>query len=235
MEVKKNDSVDVEQKKSRNLLIGLNIALILTYGLMSFTNKPEDVKFAKKNISMEAIEEIPQTEQEPPKAPPPPPSPDIEEIDDDSDVEEDPPPSTEASEDFKIPENTNDGKDDGKGKEDIKLDMEIYLDVDIEASFPGGVSKLHEFVRTQFNMPKAAQELGIGGVILIQFVVERDGKITDIRAVAPESRRLGYGLEQECMRILKLSSGQWTPASRLGKGVRSYWRFPFEIDNSGGF
>ncbi len=234
MEVKKNLNVDTEAKKSSNLLIGLNIALLMTYALMSFTNKPAVVKKSKSNFLNEAVEEIPITQQEPPKAPPPPPSPDIQEIKDDSDQDEDPPPSSEVTENTTITTPvTTKGTDDGKGKVEVDIDNTVYDDVDEQAEFPGGVEKLHEFVNNQFSMPKAAAELGISGVIQIMFTVERDGTIADVRAIAPENRRLGYGLEQECMRILRLSSGKWKPGSRLGKPVRSNFRFPFQIDNSG--
>ncbi len=233
MEVKKYLKVDTEQKKSTNLLIGLNIALLLTWGLMAFTNKPEVVKKEKSNLLLEAVEEIPPTQQEPPKAPPPPPSPDIQEIEDDSDKEEDPPPDNTAKEQTVITAPVLNGKDDGKGKDKIEIDDNIYSDVDDLAFFGDkGEEQLREFVSTQFKMPRSAQELGISGTIPIMFVVETDGSVTDIKAIAPPNRKLGYGLEEEVIRIMKLTSTKWKPATRMGKPVRSYFRFPFQIDNS---
>jgi|GEM_PF-1995506 len=114
----------------------------------------------------------------------------------------------------------------------VQITNEVYTDVDTEAEFPGGMSGIHNFVIQNFSMPKMAMDSGISGVILIQFVVERDGTISDVKAVAPESRKLKHGLEEECIRVIKLTSGKWTPAKRLEKNVRSYWRFPFVIDNS---
>jgi protein TonB len=107
--------------------------------------------------------------------------------------------------------------------------------VDESGEFIGGEDKLQEFATINFNMPKIADDLEISGTIFIQFVVERDGKITQLRAIAPKERQLGYGLEEECMRVIKLTSGKWKPAKRAGKAVRSYWRFPFEVDNSSSF
>ena len=117
----------------------------------------------------------------------------------------------------------------------IEIDNTIYRDVDVEGTFTGGEDKLREFVNSYYKMPRVASELGISGMIFIQFVVEKNGKITNIEAIAPKDRQLGYGLEEECKRVIELTSGNWKPASRAGKPVRSYWRFPFEVDNASGF
>ncbi len=101
------------------------------------------------------------------------------------------------------------------------------------ASYRGGVEKLHEFVNNQFVMPKAASELGISGIVQLMFLVDVDGTISNITIVAPQERRLGYGLEQECMRVILLTSGKWKPALKDGKPIKSQFRFPFQIDNSG--
>jgi protein TonB len=234
MEPKKNPNADVYNRKSTNLLIGLNAALILVLGLFYYSNPPENIKIRKKNVSNEELELIPPTEQEPPKTPPPPPSPDIQEIDDDSEVEETEVDATDVTEKTTL---TVPAIVPSKGPEGpaIEIDNTIYKDVDVEGTYPGGEEKLGEFVRTYYKMPRVSQELGINGVIHIQFVVEKDGTISGITAIAPKERQLGYGLEEECMRVIQLTSGKWKPASRAGKAVRSYWRYPFEIDNSSGF
>ncbi len=233
MELKKNPQVDVHQRKSTNLLIGLNAALILILGLFFYASNPDKPKNIKKSANNEQIELIPPTEQEPPKAPPPPPSPEIIEIEDDSDEEETETTTTEATENTEVkPIQIEVGTGD---EPKIEIDNTIYLDVDESGEFIGGEDKLQEFATINFNMPKIADDLEISGTIFIQFVVERDGKITQLRAIAPKERQLGYGLEEECMRVIKLTSGKWKPAKRAGKAVRSYWRFPFEVDNSSSF
>lgn len=233
MELKKNPKADVQSRKSTNLLIGLNAALLLILGLFFVSNAPEAKVIKKKSFSNEEMEIIPPTEQEPPKAPPPPPSPEITEVEDEADVEETEMQSTETNEKKVVITTPVPTGDDGGGDDIIKIDNTVYTDVDVEGTFPGGEDKLTQFVQNFYKMPAAAQELGISGIIFIQFVVERDGSISNIKAIAPKARQLGYGLEKECMRVIKLTSGKWKPAERAGKKVRSYWRFPFEIDNSG--
>lgn len=233
MELKKNPQADVHKRKSTNVLIGLNAALILILGLFSYASTPDKPKRIKKSAGNEQIELIPPTEQEPPKAPPPPPSPEIQEIEDDSDQEETNMKDNEADEKTEVKPVQIDV---GKGDEPtIVIDNTIYLDVDEAGEFIGGEDKLQEFATVNFNMPKIADDLEISGTIFIQFVVEKDGKISQLRAIAPKERQLGYGLEEECMRVIKLTSGKWKPAKRAGKAVRSYWRFPFEVDNSSSF
>jgi len=231
MELKKNPQADVHQRKSTNILIGLNAALILILGLFFYASKPDKPKKTKRSAGNEQIELIPPTEQEPPKAPPPPPSPEVQEIEDESEEEETVVTNDDVDQDTKIkPVVIDVGK--GDDPEPIKIDNTIYLDVDESGEFIGGEDKLQEFASVNYNMPKMASDLEISGTIFIQFVVERDGRITQLKAIAPKERQLGYGLEQECMRVIKLTSGKWKPAMRAGKPVRSYWRFPFEVDNS---
>ena len=73
--------------------------------------------------------------------------------------------------------------------------------------------------------------MGISGVILVQFVVEKDGSLSEIKIPVPKERQLGYGLEDEAINIVSSTSGLWIPAFKEGKAVRSNWRFPFQIEN----
>jgi hypothetical protein len=120
-----------------------------------------------------------------------------------------------------------------KEAKEMNIDYSIYTDVDEAGMFKGGEDSLQRFMASNFVMPLNAVELGISGMIFIQFVIEKDGSITNIKSISPRDRQLGYGLEAECIRVIKLTSGQWFPATRAGAPVRSYWRFPFEVNNAG--
>lgn len=114
----------------------------------------------------------------------------------------------------------------------VPKDTAVYSDPTSEAIFPGGADSFKRFVTANFKMPKMAKKNGISGVIFIQFVVEKDSTVTNLKSIAPVERRLGYGLEEECMRVIKLTSGKWVPAKKAGEAVRSIWRFPFTVNNS---
>lgn len=68
-----------------------------------------------------------------------------------------------------------------KGPE-ITMDYEIYNNVDTAALFIYGIDSLNDHVRRNFKMPQA----GSNGIFLIQFVVEKNGTISDLRAIAPK-------------------------------------------------
>lgn len=229
MEIKKYQSADTEKKRSTNMLIGLNTGLALILGLFLYSNAPEVAEIVKKSASNSEVEVIPPTDQPPPKTPPPPPSPEIKVLEDDT-QEDDDFQATDVTIDDAPPAPPPPPAPSGDGPK-IVIDNTIYTDVDVEGEYEGGEDKLLEFANTFYKMPRAAQELGISGIILIQFVVEKDGSISDVKAAAPKDRQLGYGLEEEAIKVVKLTSGKWKPASKAGKPVRSYWRFPFQIEN----
>jgi len=124
---------------------------------------------------------------------------------------------------------------DGKKAEIIETPNTIADNLDEEAFFNGGTSLLHQFFQRQFNKPRVAQEMGVNGTVLLIFIVEKDGAISNIGFLDGKGRQLGYGIEQEVERVIKLTSGSWTPGKINGKAVRSYWRFPIEIRSNDGW
>ena len=103
----------------------------------------------------------------------------------------------------------------------------IYTVVGVQPEFPGGMMKFHEFFRTNFKMPES---VGEGGKVFVSFVVEKDGSLSNIKAI----RDLGFGAGAEVIRVLK-KSPKWIPGQLNGKPVRVQYTIPFSInfDNSG--
>jgi Ca-activated chloride channel family protein len=79
--------------------------------------------------------------------------------------------------------------------------------------FPGGQSNLDSFISKNLNYPQIAKENGISGVVYLSFIVDKKGNISDIKVV----RGIGSGCDEEAIRILKLSSGKWSPGTKNGK------------------
>jgi len=123
----------------------------------------------------------------------------------------------------------------GKKDELIKVSQTIEENLDEQAFFNGGTSLLHQFFQNQFTKPWAAKQTEVYGKVFLIFVVERDGSISNIGFLGGKERQLGYGIEQEIERVIKLTSGRWTPGKINGKPVRSYWRFPIEIHADNGW
>lgn len=98
--------------------------------------------------------------------------------------------------------------------------------VEKQPEFYGGVKGFYKFFQTFFNMPDAAYENKISGVLMLRFNVEIDGSLSDIVVM----KDLGYGLGEEAVRVLK-KSPKWIPASDKGKPVPLLFLLPITITN----
>jgi protein TonB len=88
-------------------------------------------------------------------------------------------------------------------------------------SFPGGNGALLEYLATHVKYPVVAQENGVQGRVIVSFVVERDGSITDVRVV----RSVDPSLDREAARVVS-SMPRWTPGKQNGSAVRVKYNVP---------
>jgi periplasmic protein TonB len=99
---------------------------------------------------------------------------------------------------------------------------EIFTKVEIESNFPGGGQAWLRFLNKNLRFPDDAMNNGIEGSVMVQFIVDKDGNISDVQAVSgPEQG----GLREEAVRVIK-KSGKWIPAQQNGRYVKSYKRQP---------
>ena len=112
-----------------------------------------------------------------------------------------------------------------KNKAEVK-EKDIYESDAIEKQpeFPGGTLAFYKFVGSTFKMPAEAEKNKIEGKAYMQFVVEKDGTLSDIKTV----KDAGYGIGDEVIRVLKLSP-KWTSGSVDGKPVRVMYSLPITI------
>ncbi|RZJ53422.1 MAG: hypothetical protein EOO44_08540 [Flavobacterium sp.] len=109
-----------------------------------------------------------------------------------------------------------------------KGSKETYvIAVEIAADFPGGKYKLIDFVSHNFKIPAKAVRNKVKGKIPLQFTIEKNGFLSDIKTLS----NLGYGLEEETERVFKMSP-QWIPAKVNGKPIKSKKIFIIYIDTS---
>jgi len=97
----------------------------------------------------------------------------------------------------------------------------VYTAVEIQPEFPGGESGLTTFLQKNIRYPLLAKQNKIQGKVYIQFVVEKDGSITDIKVI----REPGSGTGDEAVRVMKLSP-KWSPGTQNGKPVRVQFTLP---------
>ncbi len=227
MQLKKNEKVDLTKNSSLYFVIGLALVLFISWQAIEFKTYEKVYGYESLNVEDDDDEEIPITEQiktPPPPPPPPPPAPEIIEIvEDEEEVEETVIESTETDEEEII--------------EIVEVE-EIYEDIDVPFAviedvpiFPGceRVKKserrncfqeqMNKHIRKNFRYPEIAQEMGIQGRVYVNFIIAKDGQITNIRMRGPDKN-----LEKEAKRIIaKLPN--MTPGKQRGRPVR----VPFSI------
>nr|WP_293569689.1 energy transducer TonB [Prevotella sp.] len=87
--------------------------------------------------------------------------------------------------------------------------------------FPGGAVALQAFLSSNTKYPVVAQENGVQGRVIVSFVVERDGSITDVRVV----RSVDPSLDREASRVVR-SMPRWSPGKQNGSAVRVKYTVP---------
>ncbi|MBW4890505.1 TonB family protein [Mucilaginibacter sp. HMF5004] len=98
---------------------------------------------------------------------------------------------------------------------------QIFTAVEVEPEPAGGMQKFYDFLGNKIKYPNAAKEAGTQGRVILQFVVEKDGSLTDIKVM----REPGNGLGDEATRVLKLAP-KWKPGIQNGKPVRVQYTIP---------
>jgi protein TonB len=112
------------------------------------------------------------------------------------------------------------------GNQVVEEDNTIYNTAGIEQQpgFPGGMEKFYKFIGNNFQVP---EEDGLKGKVYVEFVVEKDGSLSDIKVL----RDIGYGTGKEAIRVLK-SCPKWNPGEQNGKKVRVKYSLPISIQSA---
>ena len=98
---------------------------------------------------------------------------------------------------------------------------EIFQVVEEMPEYPGGISELMKYFSTNMRYPKEAQSKGIQGRVIVQFVVNTDGSITEAKVVKPVDPQL----DAEALRVVN-AMPNWTPGKQRGKAVRVRYTLP---------
>lgn len=96
--------------------------------------------------------------------------------------------------------------------------------IEVQPEFPGGNKILFTFISKNFKYTDEMKEKELKGRVVASFVVEKDGSLSDIKVI----RSIGYGTEDEVLRILK-SMPKWIPGEQNGKKVRCSYVIPIMI------
>ncbi|MDO6390269.1 TonB family protein [Pontibacter sp. BT731] len=102
---------------------------------------------------------------------------------------------------------------------------EPYAYVEQMPVFKGGESEMMKFLGTNIQYPAIAKSNGLEGLAVLSFVVETDGKISDVKAV----KSLSKETDEEAMRVVNMMSGQWNPGRQNGEVVRVRYTLPIRF------
>ena len=100
-------------------------------------------------------------------------------------------------------------------------ETKIFTVVEQMPMFPGGDAALMGYLRDNMHYPTVAAENGVQGRVVVGFVVERDGSITDVNVL----RSVDPSLDREAMRVVK-AMPKWTPGKQNGSAVRVKYQVP---------
>ena len=254
----KYPDVDVFRLSSTFLRLGLVITLALIIGAFNWTNVEEKFEVPDYALDLEVDLEIePPRTQEAPPPPPPPPPPVIEEIPEGVEIEDmedldfvdqsvdaetvvDVPPPTITKKDAPPPPPPPPPPPEPEVEEIFKVVEEM-------PRFPGcedmsastaekkacADKKMLEFIYSHIKYPAIARDNGIEGTVIVQFVVDKDGRVSESQVL----RDVGGGCGAEAQRIVKLMNEmpeKWTPGKQRGIPVRVMFTLPvrFKLEHT---
>lgn len=106
-------------------------------------------------------------------------------------------------------------------------EVHSFVSLENPPKFPGGINDFYKFLGDNIKYPEEAAKQDIEGNVFVSFIVEKDGSLNDIKI----DKGLGYGTDEEAVRILKLSP-KWNPGTQNGKAVRVKYNLPIKFSLS---
>ncbi|MDB5286264.1 MAG: energy transducer TonB [Mucilaginibacter sp.] len=237
---------DNPRHTNRALIIGV-VVFVFIISLKTIINKIEGfIPKADEKVKITEVVLPPppmDTKVKPPPPPPEPPKPKVDQVKfpplvvkPDNEIREKDPPTVKELEvadpgqkDQKGDPNADIRIDEPVGNSDIKQVVEenpnqIFTAVEQSPAFPGGDAKFNAYLGKAIRYPAIARENNVQGRVILTFVVERDGSLTDIKVV----RGIGSGCDEEAIRALK-ASPKWKPGIQNGRPVRVQYSVPVQF------
>jgi periplasmic protein TonB len=228
MEQKKSEKADLEKKSPVFFQMGLVITLgfvLFAFEYKSYDTKIIDIGARQQSEVME--ETVLNTQQ---NTPPPPPPPQqqvttvLEIVDNKTEVE------TNLSIDAEADENTQIETyvAPTQVEETEAQETEIFTVVEDQPGYPGGEEARLKYLSENTKYPQMARESQIQGTVYVTFVVEKDGRVRDVRVL----RGIGGGCDEEAIRVIQ-NMPRWNPGKQRGKPVRVQFNLPIKFTLAG--
>lgn len=223
MEIKKTPKADLENRRTLFTEIGLVVALLVVWGAFSYSTKEKAVASLGEDTQVVEVEDmVPITEETPP---PPPEAPKIPVLSDQIDIVED---------DIKVDDNFMSLEDDAslgveimdyveEVKEEVVEEEAIPFQlVEEKPSFNGGdANQFSKWVNSKLQYPEIAKENGVQGRVTLQFTVNPDGSVSNVKVL----RGVDSSLDKEAVRVVSMSP-KWKPGKQRDRAVKVTYTFP---------
>ena len=224
MEVKKSEKANLENKKLLFLEIGLMLALGIVWFAFEWTTAEKQVAVLEETTQVVEVEDmVPITNETPP---PPPSAPAIPVLSDQIDIVDD-----EIQVDDNLFMNLEDDSSMGveimdyveNVEEEVVEEEAIPFQlVEEKPSFMGGdANAFSKWVNERLVYPEIAKENGVSGRVTLQFTVETDGRVTNVKVL----RGVDASLDKEAVRVVSMSP-KWTPGKQRDRAVKVTYTFP---------
>ena len=223
MEIKKSPKADLQNKRGLLLEVGLALALIFVIAAFAYTPKEHRIEQVDLNYGPveEEITEITRQDQKPPE---PPKKVEMKVIADLLQV---------VTNDTKITTEVDfaEFSDDTEILQQVEVVEETieddapFVTAETMPTFQGGdLNTFRNWVQSNVKFPQIALENGISGRVILSFVIERDGRLTNIKVLRTPDR----SLSEEAVRVLS-QSPKWTPGKQRNQVVRVSYTLPVEF------
>jgi protein TonB len=220
MEEKKSPKANLENKKLMFIQIGMIISLLvawLAFEHKSYDKREIDPSLLNREVVVdeEMVEITKQEEQKPQPVEMPKQTTQLEIVQDDVEVE-DIEINAEMDQNEVVEEYVP-----VEVEEEEVVEAEVFTIVEEMPSYPGGDMKMYEYLGKNIKYPQIARESGIQGRVFVNFVVEPDGSVSNVKVL----RGIGGGCDEEAIRVVK-SMPKWKPGKQRGKAVRVSYTLP---------
>ncbi|GAB3896253.1 energy transducer TonB [Spirosoma agri] len=98
---------------------------------------------------------------------------------------------------------------------------EVFIAVEQQPEYPGGIDALRTFLSKNLTYPRPAASSGIAGRVYVSFVVNSDGSLTDVHV----QKGIGFGCDEEAVRVIQ-KMPRWKPGKQAGRPVRVRYNLP---------
>ena len=107
----------------------------------------------------------------------------------------------------------------------VSVDDEVFVVVEEQAEFPGGLDSMYAYIHKNLKYPELAKEKGIEGRVFVNFIIEKDGSISNVKIL----RGIGGGCEEAAVEMVK-NMPKWKPGKQRGKPVRFQFNLPIKFE-----